>query len=168
MKEQWRDIPGYGGRYQISSRGRVRSMYLGDALRRKPYMKKLSRRKDGSYVVNLLDANGKLCTHTATRLMAITFLGLPPDSKYRAYCKNGMKSDLSLENIGICDYNTLLRGGIRNRPVRKVYRETGEIVEVYRSVKEAAVRNYMTETGMHDRLKGRKKRPEEYIFEYDE
>ena len=27
MTEEWRDIPGYHGRYQVSSRGRVRSVF---------------------------------------------------------------------------------------------------------------------------------------------
>jgi hypothetical protein len=28
-EEQWRDMPGYGGCYQISSHGRIRSLYKG-------------------------------------------------------------------------------------------------------------------------------------------
>lgn len=166
---EWRDIPGYGGRYQISDQGQVRNMFFGDKPRRRPYMKKLSRREDGVMVVNLKGSNGRHRAYTVARLMAITFLGMPDDIRYCAYCKNGMKSDVVLENIGVCTRKDLCKDGNRRRPVRKVCRETGEILAVYRTVREAAAKNYMYEGTMISRLKGRTVRDDDaFIFEYDD
>jgi hypothetical protein len=56
---------------------------------------------------------------------------------------------------------------VNRKPVRKILRETGEIIAVYGTVEEAAAKNYMCLGCMVNRLKKRKKNPEEVIFEYD-
>ena len=165
---EWRDIPGYGGRYQISDQGQVRSMYFANELRRKPLLLKSSRRADGSYVLHLTDDNGRGHQHTVTKLMAVTYLGMKWESKSIAYCKNGMKSDLALENIGICDRKHLNRNGTNRRTVRKVCTKTGESLEAYGTVKEAAAKNYISVSALTSRLKGRSKQwNEAFYFEYD-
>lgn len=168
MREEWRDIPGYGGRYQISDMGRVRSMFFRNHPRRKPLLLNYCRRADGSYIANLTDTKGCAHQHTVTRLMAVTWLGMKWKSKNIAYCKNGMKTDLALENIGIRKAGTPKGEGSNRKPVRKILRETGEIIAVYGSVEEAAAKNYMSVGCMLNRLKKRKKKPEDVIFEYDE
>jgi hypothetical protein len=100
--------------------------------------------------------------------MAVTWLGMQWESKNVAYCKNGMKSDLTLENIGIRKAGTPKGKGANRKPVRKVLRETGEIIAVYGTVEEAAAKNYMSLGCMINRLKKRNKIPEDVIFEYDE
>ena len=43
MKESWRDIPGYDGKYQADMNGNVRRIYgSGKARTMKPYPKKMS------------------------------------------------------------------------------------------------------------------------------
>ena len=84
MNENWKDIPGYEGMYQVSDLGRVKS------LERKviksngtPYnvverIRKLSYDKDGYNVVNLLN-NGDRKKHRVSVLVAICFLNHTPN-----------------------------------------------------------------------------------------
>lgn len=163
--EQWKDIPGYVGRYQISDKGRVRSLQFKGKPRQPPLIIKPTLRADGVMMVCLTDDNKSQQKHVLPRLMAVTWLGLPKGSELFAYCKNGDNTDFSLENIGIATRAERCCAVIR-RPVRKVLRETGEVVAVYSSVREAAKQNYMCYANMMDCLHGRRKRPQKYIYEY--
>lgn len=165
MNEQWRDIPGYVGRYQISDKGRVRSLQFKGKVRISPLMMKTFQAADGNITVALTNENKQQYKYTIPRLMAVAWLGLPKDSELYAYCKNGDNTDFTLENIGIATRAERCCAVFR-RPVRKVLRETGEIVAVYPSVTEAAKKNYMCYVNMMDCLHGRRKRPQKYIYEY--
>lgn len=164
--EQWIDIPGYIGRYQISDKGRVRSLQFKGKVRRSPLMMKTCQAADGNITVALTNENKQQYKYTIPRLMAVAWLGLPIDSDIIAYCKNGDRGDFALENIGIAPRKELCGNSVR-RPVRKVLRKTGEVVEVYCSVKEAAQRNGMSYNYMITLLRRRPYFPE-YIFEYDD
>lgn len=169
MSEQWRDIPGYAGRYQINERGQVRSFYQGQYLRPKPKLLKPHPGKCGSWIVNLYDAHKRPRSITILRLMAIAWLDMPDTRAYVAYAKNGMKTDWAVENIGYGRRKDLDLTDIVRKPVRKVQWDTGEIVEVYPSVIAAADANYMSRASMIARLKKQhKKLQEEYIYEYDD
>ena len=68
MKEIWKVIEGYGGRYQVSDRGRVRSQ-----CRKK--LKVLKDADDGTgYRHVVLMDNGKMRTRKVHRLVALSFL----------------------------------------------------------------------------------------------
>lgn len=83
--ENWRDIPGYNGWYQISTEGRVRSYKAHGTGKRLDQPKELHPRlrntSHGPYLVVTLKPDAKTHrTHTMTRLMAETWLkNLPPD-----------------------------------------------------------------------------------------
>lgn len=73
IKEVWKDIPGYEGRYQVSDMGRVRSLsYLGTknirVLKPKPYR--------GGYLCVALCKNGKAWYAKIHRLVYHTFIGI--------------------------------------------------------------------------------------------
>ena len=163
--EQWKDIPGYVGRYQISDKGRVRSLQFKGKVRISPLVMKTCQAADGNVMVALTNEKKQQYKYTIPRLMAVAWLGLPIDSDITAYCKNGNKGDFTLENIGIATRSEMLGNSVR-RPVRKVLRKTGEVVEVYCSVKEAARQNGMSYNYMITLLRRRPYFPE-YIFEYD-
>lgn len=101
--ENWRDIPGYNGWYQISTEGRVRSYKAHGTGKRLDQPKELHPRlrntSHGPYLVVTLKPDAKTHrTHTMTRLMAETWLkNLPPD--YIIYLKNGNPADVSLSNM---------------------------------------------------------------------
>lgn len=97
MKEIWKDIPGYEGRYQVSSLGRVKSMtYRGSSGEKvlKPY-------KDfkGYYRVILCThkAKSKHC-HQIGRLVLEAFCG-PCPVGYEAAHLNGSPSDNRVNNL---------------------------------------------------------------------
>ena len=69
--ESWKEIEGYGGRYQISDHGRVWNATAQRMM--KPQLK-----KTGYYSVNLLKPNGKVVTERVHRLVALYFC-LKPD-----------------------------------------------------------------------------------------
>lgn len=164
--EQWRDIPGFGGRYQISTKGHVKSLYNGKQQRAVPLILTPHREKTGYWTVTLTALDGSSRKYYMLRLMAMTFLYMPEG--YVAFPKNGMKSDWELENVGIKPGDERDYGKGRNRPVRKVDKKTGEIVAVYGSIKEAAEMNFMSKWAMTSRCKNLVcPMKEEYIFEFD-
>lgn len=68
--ESWKEIEGYGGRYQISDCGRVWNVATQQMM--KPKMK-----KTGYYSVNLMKANKKIVTERIHRLVALAFCNKP-------------------------------------------------------------------------------------------
>lgn len=68
MSTEWRDIPGFEGRYQVSDDGQVMS-HLG----RKPRLRRFSFDRKG-YARVPLSLNGNKSTYFVHRLMALAFL----------------------------------------------------------------------------------------------
>ena len=127
---EWYDIPGYGGKYQINYFGNIRRALKRGYKDLHPYIKS----SNGRRIVKL---NGK--EQVVMKLMQITFIGALPPGK-AAYHKNGIITDDALNNIGITTRSELGRLTGRSNgcemSVVKISPE-GEIVEFYRSVREA-------------------------------
>ena len=96
MKEQWRDVVGYEGIYKISDFGRVkrikayRSTYVGKIL--SPVL------NCNGYGGVLLYENGKQKHWQCHRLVAIAFLGEPPQGKEVNHI-DGNKTNNYLSNL---------------------------------------------------------------------
>lgn len=98
--EEWRDIEGYEGLYQVSNMGRVRGLPIitkfGVRYKKHPY-RILSPlvSKRGYYVVGL-SKNGKTKTHTLHRLIAKAFIPNPENKLYIDHIDtNRLNNDLS-------------------------------------------------------------------------
>lgn len=96
LKEEWKWIEGYEGRYAISNKGRLKS-YLSD--------------KDGKilsqtnqfgwyFTVNLKDENGKMSTKRIHVLVAEHFIGEIPKG-YHVHHKDGNKQNNVVTNLEI-------------------------------------------------------------------
>ena len=64
--ELWKEIEGYGGRYQVSNYGRIWNVATQSMM--KPQMK-----KTGYYSINLMKPNKKIVTERVHRLVALYF-----------------------------------------------------------------------------------------------
>jgi hypothetical protein len=88
VPEEWRPVPGYEGRYEVSDHGRVRSLdaYCGNRFGtrtlRKGRMLKLSVvTPSGQRSVQLADGRGNLKAVKVHRLVLLAFRGPPPPDK---------------------------------------------------------------------------------------
>lgn len=154
MKETWRNIPGYDGKYQADMEGNVRRVYKsGKTKTMTPFYRKMSRSQ--RLVVKLTKA-GKAKDEFLLQVIAKTFLGAPPPGCV-AYHKNGCQSDNYIQNIAYISKKELGKmtgGNYRRQPVVKI-NKTGEIVEVYASAREAARKNFMSHQTVTDRCNGK-------------
>ena len=88
--ENWKDIPGYEGRYQVSDQGRVKSFCRtveGVLLR--------PGRMPGGHLSVALGKGNSQCVH---KLVLLAFVGAAPE-KYECLHSNGIPSDNRLENL---------------------------------------------------------------------
>lgn len=90
--EVWRDVPGYGGRYQASTMGQIRSI-----IQRIVHVMKPKSHEDGYVLVKMtmLDKQRMVLVH---RLVMLTFVGVCPEG-YQVNHINGVKHDNRVENL---------------------------------------------------------------------
>lgn len=156
--EQWKDIKGCEGRYQISNKGRVKSLprfvdnHTGELLVKE---KILSQRhnKNGYMVIDLKYNDGTKKYKLVHRLVAQAFIpnneNKPQvnhidgnkennDSNNLEWCTNGENQIHAYKN-GL-NYVTG-RAGKKRKEVAKIDINTGEIICVYKSIADAARKN---------------------------
>lgn len=121
--EQWRDIEGYDGMYQVSDLGRVRSLKYGKVRVLRP-----GKHRQG-YLQVALCKDGNQKTVYVHRLVAQAFIENYDDSKTDINHRNEDKSDNKVSNLEYCDaqynnaYNDLYwkRKGSVRRKIAKLY-----------------------------------------------
>jgi hypothetical protein len=111
MKEFWKDIEGFEGRYQISDSGEVKSLgrFVNGKNGSKRWIKEtiLKPCYDGNgYLQSSLRIDGKFMANKTHRIVAQTFIP-NPDNLPQINHKNGNKEDCSVENLEWCtgEYN---------------------------------------------------------------
>lgn len=95
-EEQWRKIPGFDGRYEVSDHGRVRS-WINQAgrLRAEPFYMKPYLSKDGYHALHFR-VNKKTIEGKLHRLVMLAFAG---PSSLEVNHKDGDKLNNSLDNL---------------------------------------------------------------------
>lgn len=165
MRNEWRMIPGYGGAYEISREGEVRTwryrrtQFLKEPKPLTPYRRKKGRQGNARFV-KLTDAGGKACEVKVLSLMVDVWLGGKRPGVV-AYHKNGDTADNSLNNIGFVTPQALGRktgANSRRKPVAKVAPD-GEVITLYPSARKAAAANHMSYQAVLDRCNGKVKNP---------
>lgn len=93
-KEEWRDVPGYEGRYQVSNLGRVRSVghYVQRWVEGRVLRPRI--RKEGYPVVTISGVGPK----DVHQLVALAFLG-PKEAGQQVRHLNGNRQDPSADNL---------------------------------------------------------------------
>lgn len=149
--EEWKDIVGYEGLYQVSDKGNVRSLNYNKTNKVKEL--KLVNSKDNYFVV-CLHKNGHQKEGKVHRLVAEAFIP-NPDNKPQIDHINGNKSDNRVENLRWCTakensdnpITKVKMKGIQNgrqinrKDMSKVvyqYNLEGELINKYPSASEAA------------------------------
>lgn len=163
--EEWRDIKGCEGLYQVSNRGRVRSLSRTVAFGANKRhvcgkIRRLSSDRDGYAIANI---SGK--TLKVHRLVAAAFI--PKEhGKEQVNHKNGDKSDNRVENLEWCSVRENIEHayetGLNGRR-KRVMRSDGK---VYKSVTEAARQNGVTAACISEVLHGKQKTSNGYSFNF--
>lgn len=121
--EQWRDIEGYDGMYQVSDLGRVRSKHSGEWK-----LMRFGRNKSGYLSVNL-SKNKEIKHFYVHRLVAQAFIPNSDETKTQINHRNECKSENKLSNIEWCSaqynvtYNDLQfrKKNSKRRKIEKLY-----------------------------------------------
>ena len=156
--EVWKDIPGYEGRYQVSSIGRIKSLpryvnnHTGKILIKE---KILAQRPDkkGYMRIDLNDSKGKKHFYGVHRLVMMAFAPNPLN-KPQVNHIDGNKSNNNLENLEWCTNGENQKHAYKNglnkvtgkagrpkRSVAKIDIKSGMVIATYPSISEAARQN---------------------------
>lgn len=154
MKEHWKPITGYEGRYEVSDLGRVRSL-----LQPKPYIMIGSMSAYGYRMVQLSN-NGKIHSFTVHRLVALHFIPNPHNYPIINH-KDENKLNNRADNLEWCTdyYNShygnaqQLKRERQQKPIGK-YTIDGKLVEVYSCPREAAAANGLSYSGVRHVAEG--------------
>lgn len=131
MIEQWKDIKGYEGLYQVSNLGRVKSV-------RKDLILKKNVNKNNGYEQVTLYNHCYCKTFSVHRLVAQAFIPNPknlPQVNHR----NEIKTDNVVENLEYCDAKYNCNYGTKNDKIRKPtnqYTKKGEFIKTWSSLTE--------------------------------
>lgn len=134
MKEIWKDIVGYEGKYQVSNLGRVKSLNYG----RTGKEKVLKYEDNNGYLRVNLCKNCKVKHYRIHRLVAQAFIP-NPDNLPVINHKNEIKTDNRVQNLEWCtsQYNSTynnqhIKRGIKLKKKRACYKN-GILIKVYDS-----------------------------------
>ena len=114
--EEWKDIPGYEGLYEVSNMGNVRNVRRNKLLR----LSKTNNR----YIRVSLCKNGIKTGLTVHRLVAEAFIP-NPDNLPEVNHKDEDKSNNSVENLEWCDAKYNIHYGTRSDKVKKTQIKNG-------------------------------------------
>lgn len=128
--EQWRDVVGYEGLYRVSDRGNLLSSYSGE------WRPKAATPNSDSYLMAQLFKDGKSKLIGVHRMVAMAFIGQPPEGKPEAAHRDGKNQNNYATNLMWAshrenlahriEHGTVLRG--ESHPRSKITeKQVGEI-----------------------------------------
>lgn len=181
--EEFRDIKGYEGLYQVSNLGRVKSLNYNHTKKEK--ILKWSKDKDG-YLISSLCKEGKHKTFTVHRLVAEAFL----DNPHNYPCinhKDENKTNNNVENLEWCtvkynvNYGTGIQRKVENTDYKEIgrkiaekqsktvlqYTKDGEFVKEWVSTAECG-RNGFNQSNVVSCCQGKQKSHKGFIWKYKE
>ena len=177
-KEEWRDIKGYEGLYQVSNMGRVKSLERtiirknGSEQHRKERI--LKPRKDGhGYLrVNLSNGRGNKKDSKIHRLVCEAFQKNPENKP----CVNHIdenKTNNTASNLVWCTYKENNNHGTRTARMAKTqgkpvgqYTPNGELIKVWQSAREVERLLGFNQGSISKTARGKQKTAYGYVWKY--
>ena len=154
IPEYWVMVPG-SMKYQVSNYGNVRKILKSGKTR--PI--KTYRKHDKCNVVKV-DFQGKYGEHVVHTIVAAAFLE-KPEPKLVLWHKNGLKFDDYAGNLEWITRKELGKrtGGRTDKciSVLQMDRNTGEVINFYKSIREAARNNYISAESICEVIRGNQK-----------
>lgn len=171
--EEWRDVPGYEGFYQISSLGRLRSLDRESG--GKKYSGKIisSKRRSG-YIVDILCKDGVRKTCRRHRLVAEAFLP-NPEEKPEVNHIDGNKINNCIDNLEWATHreNTehawvtgLTKAPPAQEPMEVVQMYEGNEIATYKSIEIAGRINQISPEDICKCCKAKRKNAGRYTWKY--
>ena len=162
------DLPGYGGRYYVRRDGTVWRRYKTKDTRIEGH------RKGRGREMKLMHPEHGLKITTMSSIMKATYFRNLPEN-YVLRHVNGLEHDWSYDNLQPVTRSELGKLTYRNhgsRSVLKVDPETGEVVAIYSSAREAGRRNFCSYQTILDACnqvnkKRKGKAPDGYLYRWD-
>lgn len=163
--ELFKTIPGFPN-YEIDLHGTVRRIW---ATRPPSIITPVLR--DRHYMVRLT-VDGKRITQNVHKLMQRTYMRAARPGEV-VYHKNGNRLDNWINNLAYIDRHELGRktGGQSRKAVLKICPCSGEVVEIYRSAREAGRQNFMSYQTVMDYCNGVTKRKiavDGFLYEWED
>ena len=178
--EEWRDVVGYEGLYQVSNLGRVRSVdkiiktgrgYVSRLVKGK--MKKIKVHSNGYLEVNL-SSNGKAKTYKIHRLVSMAFIPNPRHFKEVNH-KDEDKTNNNVDNLEWCSSKYNANYGNRNKKSSLArsksiiqYTLYGVMIAEYNSLTNAGLSVNGNAQGVFSCARGYINQYQGYIWRYKE
>lgn len=130
--EEWREIPDYEGRYEVSSHGRVKSLPFwannrwGPMLRSEK-IRELSPNSKGYLWADLSDGNGTVSRVLVHRLVLLAFVGEPPPGKPNGLHRDDDHLNNHVSNLYWGDQSENINDSIRNGTWANTAKQTCQI-----------------------------------------
>lgn len=149
--EAWVEVHGSEGQFLISSYGRVQRVYKHTLKFILPFQY-----KDKGFLQVKVRLNGKYKEYKVSQLVAMHFLGPIPKGA-SVFHKNGIKTDNFAGNLEYLDKSEVDKRTAHKATSKSVVKydpDTNDFIDEYRSVREAARKNFVSYQTILDHLNG--------------
>lgn len=176
-KEEWRDIPGWEGVYQVSNKGNIVSLNYNRTRKRRLRIPRIGK---GGYLYINLHKSGVTKTMKIHRIVAMTFIPNPKNLPQINH-KDENKLNNNAENLEWCDSSYNNKYGSRPRKVLDAHKRNGSskaeravvkldrhgtIVAEFVSISEAARQSCVSRSCIRDCVLGRQHTCVGYFWKY--
>lgn len=160
---QWKNIPGFDGKYQVNTEGEIRRVFTNSC---KPMKQFAKNGKPGMWFVKLTK-DKKAKDYVFSRIMWKTFYGEIPEGMC-VYHKNGIRSENGLWNLELVSKKDLghRTGSISKARSVVMLDKDGNIIRYYRSASACADDNYYTRQAIEERCSADYKKPAQNGCDY--